>query len=59
MAESTNCSPLGDGLVARRTRGGNYQEVMCPPPVAAYQNSWVVLTGACNVEPKIPMEVLL
>lgn len=34
---STNCSPLGDGPVVRRTRGGNFQEVMCPPPVAAYQ----------------------
>nr|XP_022343981.1 uncharacterized protein LOC111137045 [Crassostrea virginica] len=34
---STNCSPLGDGPVVRRTRGGNFQGVMCPPPVAAYQ----------------------
>lgn len=34
---STNVSPFGDGPVVRRTRGGNFVEVMCPPPVAAYQ----------------------
>lgn len=34
---STNCSPFGDGPVVRRTRGGNFVEVMCPPPVSSYQ----------------------
>lgn len=31
---STNVSPLEDGPVVRRTRGG----VMCPQPVAANEN---------------------
>nr|XP_022294779.1 piggyBac transposable element-derived protein 2-like [Crassostrea virginica] len=35
---STNCSPLGDGPVVCRKRGGNFQEVMCPDGARCMQH---------------------